>query len=66
MRHVADAAPAFVGFERAVEYGQMFRLEAAGDGLAAFLDILDRVMLLDVCDDAFDFRFTVTEPARRD
>ena len=52
--HVLDAALAAVGLEGAIEDRQMLRLQAAGDGRAVFLDVLDGVEFLDVGDDALD------------
>ena len=51
VRQVADAALALMRLERAIEHGQMLRLQAAGDGRAVFLDVFDGVELLDVRDD---------------
>ncbi len=62
---VLDAALAAIGLEGAVEDRQMLRLQAAGDGLAALLDVFNRVEFLDVGDDALDFLRAVAQPAQR-
>ena len=56
MRQVADAALALMRFERAIEDRQMFRLQAAGNGLAVFLNVFNGVEFFDVRDDLGDGR----------
>ena len=62
--HVADAALAAIGLEGAVEDGQMLGFQAAADGRAVFLDVLDGVEFLDVGDDGGDVRLGVAEAAQ--
>ena len=52
VRQVMNAPLAAIRLERAVKDREMLRLQAAADGLAAVLDVLNRVVLLDVRDDA--------------
>ena len=66
VRHVLDAALAFVGFESAVEHGEMLVAESAGNDRAVVTgDIFDGVVLLDVRDDGGDLILGVTETMKR-
>jgi len=61
MGHVADAAPSAISFESAIEDRQVFCLKTARDALAVFLNILDRIELLDVSDGRFNLTRIIAE-----
>ena len=62
MRHVSEAALAFVGLERAIENRDMLRLESRRNRRSIGIrNIFDRVERVDVRDDAFDLLGIVAE-----